>query len=151
MDWVLELLLLVKLLDMLEPLEVSCEGGHGLTTEVTFYDLAEGWGFCTGGDSLTPVLFQHEEAVMHHVPDDTGLEAGGDALPHTKHFKAAYWLTGYQGHGSIIFGLRRVDGEHPRTIQWAVPIERLYEGVGIEILNDGSFKFVGRPDGVVNP
>ena len=149
-DWVLLFWEDVKLLDMLEPLEVSCEGGHGLTTEVTFYDLAEGWGFCTGGDGLAPILFQHEEAVMDHVPHDASLEASRDVSVHAEHLQPSYRLTCDQGEDTVILRLERVGGKHPASIQWSIPIQPSHFCTSVQFLDRGTLEVKGRANLIIN-
>ena len=140
---------LVKLLDMLEPLEVSCEGGHGLTTEVTFYDLAEGCGFCTGRDGLTPIVFQHEEAVMDYVPYNDGPASMAKLRENAKHLKATYWFTCHQTEGSIVLRFARVDSNHPTGVEWEVPIQVGDNSIPVQVLDDGTLEFVCLADKVI--
>lgn len=88
---------------------------------------------------------------MHHVPDDAGLEAGVDALPHTKHFKAAYRLACYYREGTVILRLVRVDSDYPTRVQWRFPVEIGYQGTLIQVLDDWTLEVMGSTDGIINP
>ncbi len=86
---------------------------------------------------------------MDHVPHDAGLEASGKSLTHAKHLKAAYRLACHQRQDAIVLRLTRVDGDNPAGIQWRIPVEGGYQSIFIEVLDDGTLKVMGSPNGVI--
>jgi hypothetical protein len=136
---------------MLEPLKVACEGGDGLAAKVTCDDLAEGWGFCAGGDSLAPILTQHMEAIMNQIPYHHCLQAAVQAWLDAEHLQPSYWLACYNRQTGEVLWLRGVDSHNPTRIQRLVPIEPLHECALIEVSYDRTFKWIGGPYSVLDP
>lgn len=87
---------------------------------------------------------------MNQVPHNTGLESSRNALPHAKHLKATYRLTCDQGDNTIILRLSRVDSQHPASIKWELPVQPSYEGIEIQVLDDGTLKGVCWTNGVIS-
>ena len=86
---------------------------------------------------------------MDHVPDHTGTKTFRYTFADAQHLKATYGLTCHQTEDRVVFSLVRANSEDPARIEWSIPIQGGYQGILIQVLDDGTLKLIGLPDYVV--
>lgn len=88
---------------------------------------------------------------MDEIAHNASLETLGEASTDTQHLQPTYRLACHQTERSIILGLARVDSNHPTCIEWTFPIQPRYFCALIQVSNDGTLKWVGTPDAIIDP
>ena len=88
---------------------------------------------------------------MNDVPDNAGLETFTYCRADAQHLQAAYWLTCYEAKDSIVLGLVRVGSDNPARIEWSVPIQVGNQSALVKVLDDGTLKFIGSSNDVIDP
>jgi hypothetical protein len=88
---------------------------------------------------------------MHDISDDTSFEAFMRTMMDAQHLQAAYWLTCYEAKDSIVLGLVRVGSDNPARIEWSVPIQVGNQSALVKVLDDGTLKFIGSSNDVIDP
>ena len=86
---------------------------------------------------------------MNDVPDNAGLETFTYCRADAQHLKATYGFTCHQTEDRVVFSLVRANSEDPARIEWSIPIQGGYQGILIQVLDDGTLKLIGLPDYVV--
>ena len=88
---------------------------------------------------------------MDHIPDDACFETFMRKMMDAQHLQAAYWLSCHQTQGGIVFRLVRVGGDDPASIQRSTPVQIGNQSALIKVLDDGTLKFIGGSDDVIDP
>lgn len=88
---------------------------------------------------------------MNDVPDNAGLETFTYCRADAQHLKATYGFTFHETDGRIVLSFVRANSQDPTGVEWSVPIKECYEGILIKVLDDGTLKFIGSSNDVIDP